>query len=171
MLPTSIKPIFHRMPKGQSCASALVLMRIRIQIFVAMRIHIRTRIQGAKPMRIHADLDPCQTLKSQKVEFLHEKYNKTRYWGKKHIYDGKKSVFERQQTRFTYWILSFSMLQDPEHRVSPSCLLTSRPACYLATGSWDIGITYHNLYKSDQGLGTVVPGQSQEGGIYSSYLT
>jgi hypothetical protein len=30
--------------------------------------------QGAKPTRIHADPDPGQTFKSQKVEFLHEKY-------------------------------------------------------------------------------------------------
>jgi hypothetical protein len=35
---------------------------------------MRIRIQGAKPMRIHVDPDPCQALKSQKVEFLHEKY-------------------------------------------------------------------------------------------------
>jgi hypothetical protein len=37
----------------------------------------RIRIQVAKPMRIYADLDPdpdiSQTLKSQKVDFLHEK--------------------------------------------------------------------------------------------------
>jgi hypothetical protein len=48
---------------GQCCGSALVSMRIRIQ--------------GAKPMRIHEDLnpDPGQTLKLQKVKFLHEKYN------------------------------------------------------------------------------------------------
>jgi hypothetical protein len=36
---------------------------------------MRIWIQEAKPMRIQADLDPGQTLKSQKVEFLHEKYN------------------------------------------------------------------------------------------------
>jgi hypothetical protein len=41
---------------------------------------IRIRIQGAKPMRINADPDPdpSQTLKSQKVEFLHEKYSSSR---------------------------------------------------------------------------------------------
>ncbi len=37
---------------------------------------IRIRIQVAKPMRIHADLDPdpdsSQALKSQKIKFLHE---------------------------------------------------------------------------------------------------
>jgi hypothetical protein len=40
--------------------------------FISVRIQIRIRIQGAKPMRIHADLDPdlFQTLKSQKVEFF-----------------------------------------------------------------------------------------------------
>jgi hypothetical protein len=35
--------------------------------------YIRIRIQGAKPMRINADTDSSHTLKSQKVEFLHEK--------------------------------------------------------------------------------------------------
>jgi hypothetical protein len=41
-----------------------------------MRIQIRFRLQGAKPMRIHAaaDVDLDQALKFQKVEFLHEKY-------------------------------------------------------------------------------------------------
>ncbi len=34
--------------------------------------YIRIRIQGAEPMRINADPDPSHTLKSQKVEFLHE---------------------------------------------------------------------------------------------------
>jgi len=34
---------------------------------------IRIQIQGAKPMRIHADLDPGQALASLKVEFLHKK--------------------------------------------------------------------------------------------------
>jgi hypothetical protein len=37
-------------------------------------MRIRIRIQGTKPMRIHADPDPGQTLPSQKVEYLHEKY-------------------------------------------------------------------------------------------------
>ncbi len=40
---------------------------------VSLRIRIRMLDPGAKPMRIHADPDPGQTLKSQKVEFLHEK--------------------------------------------------------------------------------------------------
>jgi hypothetical protein len=40
-------------------------MRIRIQHFTSIRI----RIQGAKPMRIHADPDPSQSLPSQKVGF------------------------------------------------------------------------------------------------------
>ncbi len=40
-------------------------MRIQIQIFISIRI----RIQGAKPMRIYADPDPGQILKSQKVDF------------------------------------------------------------------------------------------------------
>ncbi len=48
--------------------------RIRIQIFTSRRIRIR--VQGAKPMRIHADPDPNpgQTLLSQKVESSFEKY-------------------------------------------------------------------------------------------------
>ncbi len=36
--------------------------------FISMRI----MLQGAKPMRIYPYPDPGQTLKSQKVEFLHE---------------------------------------------------------------------------------------------------
>jgi hypothetical protein len=35
------------------------------------------RIQGAKPMKIYTD-PPGQTLKSQKVEFSHEKYTQSR---------------------------------------------------------------------------------------------
>ena len=38
--------------------------------FLLLQIWIR--IQGAKPMRIHADPDTGHTLKSQKVELLHE---------------------------------------------------------------------------------------------------
>ncbi len=34
-------------------------------------LQIWIRMQGAKPMRIHADPDPGHTLKSQKVELLH----------------------------------------------------------------------------------------------------
>jgi hypothetical protein len=41
-------------------------------------MQIPTRIQRAKPMRIHADpdlnMDPGQTLPSQKAAFLHENY-------------------------------------------------------------------------------------------------
>ncbi len=33
---------------------------------------MRIRIQGVKPLWIYVDPDPGQTLKSQKVEFLHE---------------------------------------------------------------------------------------------------
>jgi hypothetical protein len=57
----------------QCCGAALVLMRIRIHFFISMRIQIRIRIKAAKPMWIHVDpnADPGQTLKSQKVEFLH----------------------------------------------------------------------------------------------------
>jgi hypothetical protein len=44
-------------------------MQILIQLFISLLI----RIQGAKPMRIHADpgpdSDPGQTFKSEKIEF------------------------------------------------------------------------------------------------------
>jgi hypothetical protein len=56
----------------ECCGFALVSTRIRIQLFISMQI----RIQGAKLLRIHADRDPvpCQTVKSQKIEYLYEKY-------------------------------------------------------------------------------------------------
>jgi hypothetical protein len=58
----------------------MVSMRIRIKPFISMRTQIRIRIQGAKPMRIYADpdSDPAQTYKSQKDEFIHEKYTYSR---------------------------------------------------------------------------------------------
>ncbi len=34
-----------------------------------MRTQIRIRIQGAKPMRMHADPDPDQTLINKKLDF------------------------------------------------------------------------------------------------------
>jgi hypothetical protein len=52
------------------CGPALVSILIRIQLLISTRI----RIQGAKLMRINSDPDSGQTLKSQKVDFLHEKY-------------------------------------------------------------------------------------------------
>jgi hypothetical protein len=48
-------------PYSQCCGSALVSMRIWIQYFTSMWI----RIQGAKPMRIHADPDPYEISKKQ----------------------------------------------------------------------------------------------------------
>jgi hypothetical protein len=51
-----------------------------------MRIQIR--IQAAKPMRIHPDQDPGQTLKSQKVEFLHEIYFISKTYG---TYEGTRT--------------------------------------------------------------------------------
>jgi hypothetical protein len=44
----------------------IVSTRIRIRLFTSIRILIRIRIQGAKPMQIHADPDPGQTLLSRK---------------------------------------------------------------------------------------------------------
>jgi hypothetical protein len=49
-------------------------MRIRIQLLISMRIRIQ--IQGAKRIRIRMNPDPGRTLKSQKDEFLHERYVK-----------------------------------------------------------------------------------------------
>ncbi len=48
------------------CNIPILWIRIRIQLFTSMRM----RIQEAKPMRFHAnpDLDPGQTLPSQKAE-------------------------------------------------------------------------------------------------------
>jgi hypothetical protein len=40
--------------------------------FYLNAVPFQIRIQGAKPMRIHADPDPGQTLPSQKVYFPHE---------------------------------------------------------------------------------------------------
>jgi hypothetical protein len=58
----------------------LILVRIRIHLFFS--VWIRIRIQGAKAIWIHSDpdlsKDPGQTLKSQKVELLHWKYNQSR---------------------------------------------------------------------------------------------
>ncbi len=34
-----------------------------------MRMQTQIRIQGAKPMRIHADPDPGQTLSDKKLDF------------------------------------------------------------------------------------------------------
>jgi hypothetical protein len=46
-------------------------MRNRIQLFTSVQIGFRIRIQGAKPMKTHADpdLDPDQTLPSKKLNF------------------------------------------------------------------------------------------------------
>ncbi len=66
----------HHYPGEQCCESALASLRILIQLFISLRIRIR--IQEAKPMRIKAGPDPGQTFKSQKVEFLHEKYTKSK---------------------------------------------------------------------------------------------
>jgi hypothetical protein len=48
-------------------------MRIQIQLFISINADANPD-EGAKPMRIHANPNHGQTLKSQKVEFLHEKY-------------------------------------------------------------------------------------------------
>ncbi len=57
-------------------------------------------IQGVKPMRIHADLDSdtSQTLKSQKDEFSHEVI------GHKTYLQRYKSLFDRQETKFTVFV-------------------------------------------------------------------
>jgi hypothetical protein len=84
MLPTSIKPIFHRIPTGQSCTSALLLMRIRIQIFVSMRIHIRIRIQGAS-----GSMQIWILVSHKKLNFFKKNIIKLcTVVGQKHTYDG-----------------------------------------------------------------------------------
>jgi hypothetical protein len=46
-------------------------------------------------MRIHADPDPGQTLKSQKVEILHDRYCILKYAiGQKHTNEGTKALFK-----------------------------------------------------------------------------
>ena len=48
------------------------MVSMRIQIWIQLFTSMRIQIQGAKPMRIHADTYPGQTLPSQKVESVHE---------------------------------------------------------------------------------------------------
>jgi hypothetical protein len=79
-------------------------MRIRIQLFISVQIHIHIRIQRAKTTRIHADPDPGQNLKSQKVELSHEKYRyKSRELAKKHSYEGTKALLDRKPGLFVYF--------------------------------------------------------------------
>ncbi len=80
-------------------------MRVRIQLFILMLI----RIQGARPIRIHADLDPGRTLKSQKVEFLHLKYQVyfKNVGNTINIPTNTINIpylFERRETRFTVFV-------------------------------------------------------------------
>ncbi len=73
----------------------------------------------------NADLnpDPGQTLKSQKVEFLHEKYTKSRCWVKKSYLLRYKSLLERQETRFMckFWSISMRWIRIwiPIHNTNP----------------------------------------------------
>jgi hypothetical protein len=59
------------MDEDQFFGSALVSVRIRIQIQLFTSMWIQIRIHGAKPMWIQADPDPDpgQTLLSQKLDF------------------------------------------------------------------------------------------------------
>jgi hypothetical protein len=80
--------------------SALVSMEIQIQLFISMWIQIRIQILGAKakPMRIYADPDPGETLKSQNVQFFKKIYSQS-HQIKTYLrrYD---SLFESQETSF-----------------------------------------------------------------------
>jgi hypothetical protein len=50
--------------RAVECGSALVSIRIQIQLFISMRI----RVKGAESMRIHAEPDPgSDFIKSQKL--------------------------------------------------------------------------------------------------------
>jgi hypothetical protein len=72
-------------------------MRIRIQLFISLRIQIRNG--GAKPMRIYADPDLGETLKTQNVQFF-IKNILTPKIGQKTYQRRYESLFESQETRF-----------------------------------------------------------------------
>jgi hypothetical protein len=60
---------------------------------------MRIRIQGAKPMRIHAascgsGYGSWSDFKVTKIEILHEKYTYSGKRVKKHTYEGKKAFLE-----------------------------------------------------------------------------
>jgi hypothetical protein len=86
------------------CGSALMRMRIRIQLF-----------SGGKPMRIHAnpdpDPDPDHTLSSLKVDFLHESLYVI---GHKICICMYKYFFERLEIGFICKFWSISLLLDPD---------------------------------------------------------
>jgi hypothetical protein len=65
---------------------------------------------GANIMRIHADPDPGHSLKSQKVEFLHE--NMFKVGNKSKSYGTYMCLFERQETGFICQFWSISMLLE-----------------------------------------------------------
>ncbi len=84
-------------------------------------------------MRIHAQTDPGQTLKSQKVEFLDENILKI---GHKTYIRRYKSLFERQENKFISKISSISMLLDPDpHSKHTRCVRKQmRRATHLENG-------------------------------------
>ncbi len=75
---------------SRCCGSELVSMRIRIQ--------------GAKPMQLHAESDPSQTLKFKKIEFLYEKNCVCRVNNRsKNIltkYEGQKTYLQRYESLY-----------------------------------------------------------------------
>jgi hypothetical protein len=88
-------------------------MRIRIQLFISMRIPTRIRIQEAKSKRIQADPDPDQTFLSKSCIFTLKNILKE---GKmsKNIPMKVKSLFERQKTSFVCKFRPISMLLVPD---------------------------------------------------------
>jgi hypothetical protein len=62
-------------------------------------------------LNTNPDPDPGQTFKSQKVEFLDEKYNKSWQEVKKYTYEGTKAFLKG---RFIWKFWSISMLPDPQ---------------------------------------------------------
>ncbi len=81
-----------------------------------MGIRIRIRIQEAKPTRVYADPDPGQTFKSQKSDFLHEKYGIL----KVPVGNRSKNIHTKVQkpfwekTRFIFKFWTTFMLLDPD---------------------------------------------------------
>jgi hypothetical protein len=75
--------------------------------FISMRIRMRIRIQGAKPMRIQADPDLDQTSESQKADFLHEKYTfSTVCKRSKNIPTKVQKRFRKEEIQFCLYILA-----------------------------------------------------------------
>jgi hypothetical protein len=97
-------------------------MRIRIQLFISMRI----RIKGAKQMRTQTDPcpDPRRTLKSQKLNFNNEKKTKSTLGkGSKTYYEGTKAFSKGRKpglfVHFDQFPCSWIRNQDSQINADP----------------------------------------------------